>query len=441
MTVHRDAEQWGTQLERIGKLANREKETVFNNLLSGINEESLLRAYDKLDGKKAIGIDGVSKADYGRNLLENVKNLARRIHRGNYYPQAARISEIPKEDGSTRPLAISCFEDKMVQYVTNKIVSAIYEPMFLPCSYGFRPEHNCHQALKDLKKHVEEMRDGAVVEIDIKKCFNTIPLKPLMTILQEKIADTRFLRLLWKLMTMPIIENGIETKNTKGCPQGSIISPTLANIYLHHVIDVWFARLKRTYFNGLVRMVRYADDMCFVFEEYREAEKFYQVLPKRLSKYGLEMKEEKSHILKSGAIAAFKEALNGKRLDTYQFLGFVCHWGKTVTGKWRLKYKSRRDRFTASLKRIKEKLRKNLNTEDANGLLKRTLSAIKGWINYHAISDNRRRIKSFIHKSRWLIFKWFNRRGGKRKMTWPRLLQILKNLKFPDRFKLVSMFD
>lgn len=440
MTILCDGDKWTTQLERIGKLAKEQKDTIFNNLLSAINEENLIKEYNEMDGNKAIGIDGVTKEEYGRNLRENIKDLVRRIHNGSYHPKAARIVEVPKEDGSTRPLAISCFEDKLIQSVVSKILTAIYEPMFLPCSYGFRENHDCHEALKELKKNVDKMRDGAVVEIDIRKCFNSIPHKELMEMLKEKISDQRFLRLLSKLIRMPLTENGKEAKNTKGCPQGSIISPILANIYLHNVIDKWFESLRKEYFKRKAGMVRFADDMVFVFEDYKEAEKFYNVLPKRLKKYGLELNEAKSQILESGVIAAIRAEHNQRKMGTYKFLGFVCYWGKSRFGRWRLKFKSRRDRFTVKLKAIRERLRKNLNTRKAHELLKTIISAIRGWINYHAIPDNERRVRSFIHKSRWLIYQWFNRRGGKRRTTWERVLEILKRLNFPDRFKVILMF-
>ena len=340
-----------------------------------------------------------------------------------------------------RPLAISCFEDKLVQKVVSEILSRIFEPLFLPCSYGFRPTHSCHEALRALQEMVYKIADGGVAEIDIRKYFNTIPHQPLMAMLQKKISDRRFLKLIEHLIKMPIIKEGNQTVTACGCPQGSIISPILANIYLHYVIDAWFAEIGKTYLRGKTGMVRYADDMVFVFEKYATAEQFYKVLPKRLEKYGLELKIDKSQLLRSGHLAMLKaQAGQQERPGTYKFLGFTAYWGKSRWGTWRLKFKSRADRFTAKLKGMKEYLRKRLTTQNTGETLKQVTLAVKGWINYHAISDNQRRVNSFLIKSRWLIYRWFNRRGRGNTITWDRLGQVLQKIGFPTKFKIVSMF-
>lgn len=438
--LSKDEKTRKTKLERIGELAKQKKDTIFNNLGHCINLETLLETYRKMDGTKAEGIDGVTKRSYAENLSENLEKLLRRIRQGIYHPKPARIVEIPKEDGSTRPIAISCFEDKLVQQLVSRILSLIFEPLFLPCSYGFRPDHSCHEALKALRKHVGEMKDGAVVEIDIRKYFNSIPHQPLMEMLRKKISDERFLRLVEQLIRTPIQEEGKVIPNTKGCPQGSIISPVLANIYLHYVIDDWFLNTISKYMRGKIRMVRYADDMVFVFEHFEDAERFFRVLPKRLLRFGLELHLDKSKLLKSGERAAYNAEQEDRRLDTYKFLGFICYFGKSRQGRWRLKFKSRSDRLSAKLRGLKEYLRENLNTSNTGIFLERICRAIKGWVNYHAISDNSRRVKGFLDKSKWLIWKWYNRRGKKKAMTWEHLLEILERVGFPLSFKVTSMF-
>lgn len=267
MTVHRDRLKSGsTKLDRLSKRATTHKETVFNNLGHIIDRGLLKQAYRQLESKKAVGIDGVNKEAYGERLEGNITDLLRRIHGGSYRPKPARVTEIPKEDGSTRSLVVSCFEDKLVQSAVSMILTQIYEPVFLPCSYGFRLGRSCHDALRALYKHAYLCWEGAVVEIDIRKYFNTIPHGELKKILRKKISDDRLLRLIDKLATAPIVQKGKTTANTIGCPQGSILSPILANIYLHEVIDVWFDTLKQTYFKGKVEEIRYGDDMVFVFQ-------------------------------------------------------------------------------------------------------------------------------------------------------------------------------
>ena len=247
-----------------------------------------------------------TKAAYSERLDENITSLIVRIRRGTYHPQAARITEIPKEDGSKRPLALSCIEDKLVQLAVSDILSSVYEPLFLPCSYGFRPGLNCHAALKALQQQTFRNWNGAVVEIDIRKYFNTIPHTELMNLLRKKTSDRRFLRLVEVSITAPVIRGKEISENEQGCPQGSALSPILANIYLHHVIDEWFAQITRSHIHGRAEMVRYADDMVFTFEFFSEAKRFFRRLPKRLNKYGLELHCDKSQLIPAGHIAAMR---------------------------------------------------------------------------------------------------------------------------------------
>ena len=443
MTVHSDRPKSGlTKLDRLSKCATTHKETVFNNLEHIIDRELLKQAYHQLESKKAVGIDRVNKEAYGERLEENINDLLRRIHGGSYRPKPARVTEIPKEDGSTRPLVVSCFEDKLVQSAVSMILTQIYEPLFLPCSHGFRPGRSCHDALRALYKHAYLCWEGAVVEIDIRKYFNTIPHKELKEILRKKISDDRFIRLIDKLATAPIVQDGKTTANTIGCPQGSILSPILANVYLHEVIDEWFETIKQTHLKGKAEEVRYADDMVFVFQHHWEAQKFFEVLPKRLNKYGLEMNMDKSNLIRSGQNVARREHRAGRRLPTYHFLGFTVYWGKARNGKWwRMKVTSRRDRFTTKLKGLKQFLRKHLNTSDTLGTLKLVGRVIRGWLNYHAVSDNEGRARQFIHLCRHIVRKWINRRGRKRPMNWENFNKLMEKINLPRSWKTTSLFE
>jgi len=401
----------------------------------------LKQQYKELDGKKAVGIDGVTKEEYGKNLDANLKLLLTKIRRGSYMAKPARITAIPKEDGSSRPLVISCLEDKIVESAVSRILHEVFEPIFLPCSFGFRPKLSAHDALRSLNKLTYSFSKGAVVEIDITKCFNTIDHRLLMGFLQERVSDKRFLRLVKKLLETSIIENNTISLNTLGCRQGSIASPILANIFLHYVIDCWFNKISKENIRGQAEMVRYADDMVFVFEKEEDAKKFYNVLPKRLSKYGLNINEAKSQTLLSGRIHAAILSKQNKKMKTYNFLGFTCYWGKSKLGRaWRLKYTSRKDRFTKKLKGLREYLREQLNARNKKQVLLTVNRVVRGWINYHCITDNDKRVGSFIYHSKHIIYEWFNRMGGKRKMNWERLNRILEAVKFPSKWKTISMF-
>lgn len=441
MTIHsNDGISGLTKLERISERSANDKELVFNNLGHLINVDLLKELYHQLDGNKAVGTDSVTKTIYGENLDENINRLLQRIRRGTYRSQPAKLVEIPKEDGSKRPLAISCLEDKLAQSAVNIILSKIYEPIFLSSSYGFRPNKSCHDALRALNKSTFQFWNGAVAEIDLQKYFNTIPHMELMNCLRKKISDERFLNLVNVLLKTPVLQDKQIIPNEVGCPQGSIVSPIMANIYLHEVIDTWFHQISQSHLPGKTELIRYCDDMVFVFQYKKDAERFYQVLPKRLGKYGLSLHQEKSQLLSSGHTAAVQANKKGKRLKTYKFLGFTCYWGKTRNGYWRLKFTSRRDRFTVKLHEIRKYLWENLNTNDATTVLKTVVQMVRGWINYHGISDNDRRVGGFIHKSKRHLFNWFNRRGRRYPMRWKQFVRILAKINFPQRWKTVSMF-
>lgn len=262
----------------------------------------------------------------------------------------------------------------------------------------------------------------------------------LMKFLRKKISDRRFLRLIEILITTPVLEGNKETINNIGCPQGSIVSPILSNIYLHYVMDEWFNTIVKSHIKGKAELVRFADDMVFVFEHYEEAQRFFTVLPKRLEKYGLQLHAEKSQVIRAGGLAAKDAHRYGNKLPTFNFLGFTCYWAKSRKGWWRLKYTSRKDRFASKLKSMKEYLRRNLNTPDTNATLETVIRVIRGWVNYHGISDNHRRVSQFLHLSKRIILRWLNRRGRRKQLNWQKFTLLLQRINFPRKWKTVSMF-
>jgi RNA-directed DNA polymerase len=440
MSAHRiGGDQKTTKLERIGKIAANKKDTVFNNIAHVVDLDLLRSSYQQLDRKKAAGVDGVTKITYGINLEDNLQNLLRRIQGNAYKPQASRIVEIPKEDGSTRPLAIACFEDKLVQHAVTAILTKVYEPLFLPSSYGFREGMNPHKALQALTKYSYQNPNGAVVEIDLQKYFNSIPHSVLMDILRLKISDKRLLKLVEKLIRAPTMVEGKAVLNSIGCPQGSIISPILSNVYLHYVIDSWFSKISKTHMKGRAELIRFADDMVFIFQHQYDATRFYEVLPKRLDRFGLKLHEGKSSHIQSGSKAAKAAQAKGERIPTYNFLGFTCYWGLSRNKSfWRLKFKSRSDRFTAKLNGLRKYLKENLNQETQQ-IAKKVKTVVRGWINYHAISDNQRKVSAFIRETERILFKWRNRKGGKRKLSWEKFVLFLQAINFPSNPKTLSM--
>jgi RNA-directed DNA polymerase len=435
MSVHSNdgPRTWSTKLKRISELSTADRGLIFNNLGHIINLEMLWAMYDRLDGKKAVGIDKMTKEAYGLNLEGNLDDLMRRVRRGIYRPQAARIVEIPKEDGSSRPLAISCVEDKLIQLAVSEVLAAIYEPLFLSCSYGFRPKLGCHDALKALNQKAFQISSGAVVEIDLRKYFNSIPHGPLLELLRGKISDHRFLWLLEVLMKAPTVDaDGQVASNERGSPQGSIVSPVLSNIYLHHVIDEWFEAISQSHFTAEAWEIRYADDMVFVFKRMQDAERFYRVLDQRLSKYGIEMHKDKSQLLPAGTRAAAEAHAAGRRIPTFKFLGFVCYWGLARNRRfWRLKLKSRGDRKRAKLQALHKYLRANLNTPNTAAIVSHVVAGVRGWVRYHAVSDNLRAVSSFIQAGERILFNWFNRKGRRHAMNWKRFQKLLTAIKFP----------
>ncbi len=403
-----------------------------------------LRAcFHGLDAKKAVGVDGITKEEYGRKLESNLQELLKKIRNGSYYPKPARIVEIPKADGSMRPLAISCIEDKMVQEAVRCILERIYEPHFLNCSYGFRPNRNAHQALADLDKRLLKESCSAAVDIDLRKYFNTIPHRPLGKILQKKVRDKRFLYLLIKLLKAPILDkDGNVQRNEIGSPQGSILSPLLANIYLHYVLDEWFAQLNQERFKAAAHMVRYADDVLFTFNGMEEAQIFHKLLVARLEAFGLTVNADKTRIIPCGSRIARWYAKTGKEMPTFSFLGFLHVWGKSKNRKrneifWRMKRRTDPVRFRKKLAEIKTHLMQNRHSKS---LIPYTKSIVLGYLNYFAVNDNMHRIKLFLNAVKRLLFRALNRRSQKRSYSWERFHNVLNLSGYPQPTILVNLF-
>nr|WP_245526722.1 group II intron reverse transcriptase/maturase [Acetohalobium arabaticum] len=322
-----------------------------------------------------------------------------------------------KDNGKKRPLGIPTYEDKLVQKSLTKILNAIYEEDFLECSFGFRPNRSCHDALRSLGRIINKPRVQYVVDTDIKGFFDNVNHKWMMKFLDNRIQDPNLQRLVVRFLRAGIMEEGERCKTTQGTPQGGVCSPILANLYLHHVIDLWFDRIVRKYLEGEAYMVRYADDIIFCFETKEDVDRFYKALQGRLSKFELELSEEKTKIVKLTDD-------DGDSNGTFDFLGFTHYMGKCKDGIKRLKRKTSKKRFRRGIKQFKDWIRSSriLPVKEFMRQLNRKLI---GTYNYYAVSDNWRSMQRFFRRIRKLVYKWLNRRSQKKSFGWDKFKLFL----------------
>lgn len=441
-TQLRDHLDLETKLDRVERRSRQDRRATFNNLGHVLDLDLLRRCYHDLDGSKAVGIDGVTKADYGEKLEERLKELLLRIRRGSYHPKPSRIVEIPKADGSMRPLAISCLEDKIVQEAARTILERIYEPTFLEVSHGFRPGRGCQTALLDLHRHLMAWDTGAVLEIDLRKCFDTIPHEPMERLLRLKIQDERFLHLILKLLKAPVWGDGKPRRNERGTPQGSILSPLVANVFLHYVMDLWFSWMNAQEYGGRARLVRYADDAVFVFPSQEQAERFHRQLAERLARFGLSLHKDKTQVLPSGRREAIRFCRQGRRLPGFTFLGFLHVWGISWNRNrgvrfWRVKRRTCPIRFRRKIAEIRDYVRRHRHDPE---LLERTRRVMMGYLNYFAINDNQRRVQQFLRQMRRVLFFYLNRRSQRRSYTWAEFDAIYSRAELPTYYATRNLF-
>jgi group II intron reverse transcriptase/maturase len=405
--------------ERIG-LAAEDKGKVFNNLLCHFNVETLCEAYKAMDANKAKGIDEMSKKTYGENLEANLRELHKRIHNGSYKPQSKREVLIPKANGKTRPIAISCFEDKLVEWVLGKTLSAIYEPLFIRNSFGFRPFKSAHGAIKEAYQALKDGKQPHVVEIDFANFFNSIPHRKLMKVLRKRISDRRLHGLIGRFLTVGILDQaGTLTEPEAGTPQGSIMSPILANVYLNEMLDQWFIR-KYKPSEGVI--VRYADDAIFVFRKEDEANGFLESLKERANAYGLTLNEDKTRRIDFG---------KGEN-NHFHFLGFTFYWGrKPRQVNKTLKVKTQQEKLSKKIQEFYcwiKKVRSFLKTSE---IWKTATAKLIGHYNYFGFRSNHRKLYHFYWEATKSLFKWLNRRSQKQSYTWEQFKDRLKSCPLP----------
>jgi group II intron reverse transcriptase/maturase len=431
-----------TKLLRIAELAKSDPKMKFTSLVHLLDEQSLVQCHLELPNKKASGVNGTTKEQYSENLEENIADLVSRLKRKSYRPVPVRRMYIPKlNSDKKRPLGIPEHEDKIVQKGITKILNSIYENDFLDCSFGFRPNRNCHDALKILNYYIEKNSVNYVVDVDIKGFFDNVDHKWMMEFLKLRIADPNLLKIIGRFLKGGYMEEGKEYKTDSGTPQGGVISPILANVYLHYVLDLWFEKRVRKQCKGQAYIVRYADDFVCCFQYKREAQDFFRSLKMRLKKFNLEIAEDKTKIIPFGRFAEKNAKQMGEgKPATFDFLGFTHYCGKSKQGNFRVKRKTSRKKIQGKLKETKEWLKSNRN-KDIHIIMDRFKRSLIGYYNYYCITDNTQNVNNFKDKIQYLLFKWLNRRSQRKSFTWDKYRLFLGKYPLPSPRVKVNIYD
>lgn len=423
---HRTGVKMSTKLASLTLRAKGNPKERFISLAHLLNEDFLLECLGELKRDKSPGIDRVMVEEYEVNKETNIKDLVRRLKAEQYKPKPVRRVYIPKSDGKLRPLGIPTVEDKIVPMGIKKILKAIFEVDFCDVSYGFRPNRNCHDALDVLDKTVMTKPINTVVDVNIEKFFDNVNHKWLMKCLKQRVKDTSLLKLVGRFLKAGVMEEGKFIETDKGTPQGGIWSPLLANIYLHYVLDLWFEKKVKKELKGVSQLIRYADDFVVCFQLRNEAEAFTTMLRERLAKFGLKIADSKSSIIEFGRSVWQEAQKAGKKVATFDFLGFTHYCDKTRKGRFKLGCKTARSKFIQKIKAMNLWLKGICNREELESWWKVLKQKLIGHYNYYGISGNMRGLRKFYNATFWLVYKWINRRSQKRSYNFERFRRFLK---------------
>lgn len=408
-----------TSLQGIANKARRDKQHRFQNLGGMLTEQYFAYCWRYLRKDAASGVDRVTAAEYGQHFTTNVRALIERLKSGGYRAKLVLRKWIPKGEGKFRPLGLPALEDKLLQIAVSLILRAIYEADFLPCSYGYRPNVGARDAVKALTHELQFGRYGYVVEADIKGFFDNLNHQWMIRMLEHRIDDKRFLRLIKKWLKAGILEkDGKVLHPVTGTPQGGIVSPILANIYLHYALDLWFEKVVKRHCKGAAYLIRYADDFVCLFQYKQDAERFYRTLPKRLDKFKLELSSEKTRIVR---FSPFDEGKDG----SFDILGFEFRWGRSRKGKNIVKRRTSRKKFRQALANFTTWSREH-RSDGIRKLFKLLNAKLRGYYNYYGVIGNYASLREFFHQAMCLLKKWLNRRSQKRSYNWERFRALLK---------------
>jgi len=412
------------KLLKVMERAQRDPSTRFLSLAHLLDEEMLTRAFHGQREDAAVGVDGVTKDQYGQTLDANVRNLHERLVAGRYRHQPIRRVHIPKDQGQTRPIGISCFEDKLVQEALREILEVVYEPLFYDCSYGFRPGRRAHDALRTLDHAVMTGEMNWVLEADIRSYFDSLDRKLLIEMLGQRVADTSLLRLVGKCLHVGVLDGDEYHEPEMGTAQGSVLSPLLGNIYLHYVLDEWYATDVAQRLKGRARLIRYADDFLIGFERREDAEAVMCDLRARMAQYGLTLHPDKTRIVPFKRPGPMQKS--GKGPATFDFLGFTAYWRRSRKGSWMPAFKTRTSRLRRAVQAVRDFCRRHRHESikvQRVGLNRR----LNGHYNYFGVNGNIRALATLHHQAIHAWHKWLSRRGQRSPMTWQRYEEILSS--------------
>jgi group II intron reverse transcriptase/maturase len=408
-------------LERVRQAARQRKKERFTALLHHISIDCLRMAFFALKRDAASGVDGLTWPTYEADLDRNLTDLHERVHRGAYRALPSRRTYIPKADGKQRPLAVAALEDKIVQRATAAVLNAIYEEDFLGFSYGFRPKRGQHNALDALVVGITSRRVNFIFDADVASFFDSVSKDWLVRFVEHRIGDLRIIRLIQKWLKAGVLENGVVTVSEKGTGQGSVISPLLANVYLHYVFDLWAERWRRHEATGDMILVRYADDIVVGFEHEGDARRFWDDMRKRFEEFSLSLNPDKTRLIEFGRFAAERRAHRGLgKPETFNFLGFTFICERNSRGQFLVKRTTRRDRMQATLRRIKEELRRRMHEPipEQGAWLKQV---VRGFFAYHAVPTNGPALRAFYYYVKRIWLRTLRRRSQKDRFSWQRM--------------------
>jgi RNA-directed DNA polymerase len=414
-----------TKLERIAELARQMPQKQLRSLLHHMDVEWLREAYRRTRKDGAVGVDGQTAAEYEAHLEDNLRSLLDRAKSGDHYraPPVRRV-HIPKGDGrKTRPIGIPTFEDKVLQKAVLMALDAVYEQDFLDCSYGFRPGRSAHDALEALWKHTMDMGGGWVLEADIEAFFDSVDRVRMQELLRQRVSDGVLRRLVGKWLRAGVMEEGCVYYPDAGTPQGGVISPLLANIYLHEVLDKWFEEQVKPCLRGRAHLIRYADDFVMLFGCEDDARRVLAVLPKRFDKYGLRLHPEKTRLVEFRRPPNDPEGLGGGSTVSFDLLGFTHFWGRSRKGSWVVKRKTAQSRFSRALRCISQWCRDHRH-EPLRDQQRALSQKLRGHYGYYGIAGNSQMLASFHTWVRAAWKKWLGRRNS-HFLSWERMSRYL----------------